>query len=175
MSDLADLAASVHAADPRLQLRPESADDHGFAEALIGACSPLAGVLPPAMIEQQAAFQIAGHRAQHPQAEAMIIAIAGMPCGRLVIDPSTASIGGAHLVDIAVHPEWQGQGIGRAVLAAWCAQADATGLRLTLEVLADNPARELYARLGFVELAGDDPASPALSMERRPAKAGAAA
>lgn len=53
--------------------------------------------------------------------------------------------------DIAVLPDWRGQGIGRALLRAIAAEARALGCcKLTLEVREDNPAaRALYATEGF--------------------------
>ena len=61
----------------------------------------------------------------------------------------------AEIATLAVHPAWQRQGIGRALLEhalAWaCTRADARVV--LLEVRADNrPALHLYRALGFVEV-----------------------
>lgn len=55
--------------------------------------------------------------------------------------------------DLAVLPEWRGQGVGRALLAAAERRARSEGCcKLTLEVLDDNaPARGLYASFGFAD------------------------
>lgn len=55
--------------------------------------------------------------------------------------------------DIAVHPEWRGRGIGRALFAEIEAIAKARGAcKVTLEVLSGNtPAKALYAGLGYGE------------------------
>lgn len=53
------------------------------------------------------------------------------------------------VVDIAVVPEWQGQGLGKAVmreLDAWL-QAHAVGAYVSL--IADGDAHRLYAQFGF--------------------------
>ena len=53
---------------------------------------------------------------------------------------------------IAVHPEAQGQGVGRALMQALCDWADQWGqvLRIELTVFVDNPrAIALYQRFGF--------------------------
>jgi [ribosomal protein S18]-alanine N-acetyltransferase len=58
-----------------------------------------------------------------------------------------------HLLNICIGPDWQGQGLGTALLAAVAAQGRALGLaRWLLEVRASNTrARALYARHGFTE------------------------
>ncbi len=59
--------------------------------------------------------------------------------------------GEAELLTIAVHPDHQGQGTGRALMSDWMAQAAATASEAFLDVAADNaPACALYAACGFV-------------------------
>ncbi|HSG65184.1 MAG TPA: GNAT family N-acetyltransferase [Gammaproteobacteria bacterium] len=60
--------------------------------------------------------------------------------------------------DLAVLPQYRGQGIGRALLSAAEGHARENGCcRLTLEVQDDNrPARELYRRFGFDDVLYDD-------------------
>lgn len=61
----------------------------------------------------------------------------------------------AHIATIAVHPEWRGQGMGRALLAKMLTIGREQGARLaTLEVRVSNyAAQALYRSFGF-ELAG---------------------
>ncbi len=56
-----------------------------------------------------------------------------------------------HITNLAVHPEWRRQGIGRALLAAILGDARRRGLTLALlEVRPTNAeALGLYERLGF--------------------------
>jgi len=56
-----------------------------------------------------------------------------------------------HVMDIAVHPDFQGREIGRRLLARLLTAGVELGVSAaTLEVAADNePAKGLYRRLGF--------------------------
>jgi ribosomal protein S18 acetylase RimI-like enzyme len=54
------------------------------------------------------------------------------------------------VLQAAVAPPWQGRGLGTGLLRGLAAAFRAAGLpRVTLGVTAANPARHLYARLGF--------------------------
>jgi predicted GNAT family acetyltransferase len=52
---------------------------------------------------------------------------------------------------IAVHPDARGQGLGAAVTTNLANSALARGLVPFLHVFSNNPAVELYKRLGFRE------------------------
>lgn len=56
---------------------------------------------------------------------------------------------------ISIHPAHQNEGIGAAVLTEIVEQADRRRIPTSLEVFDINPARRLYARLGFVEVGSD--------------------
>ncbi|MEW6727617.1 ribosomal protein S18-alanine N-acetyltransferase [Desulforudis sp. 1088] len=59
----------------------------------------------------------------------------------------------AHVTNVAVHPDYRGMKIGKALMLELMRRAVARGARcMTLEVRPSNTvARQLYARLGFVE------------------------
>jgi ribosomal protein S18 acetylase RimI-like enzyme len=58
---------------------------------------------------------------------------------------------------IAVADGYRGRGIGRRLLEAMHERARLQGLaRISLSVDADNPARRLYERLGYVDYEPDD-------------------
>lgn len=74
--------------------------------------------------------------------------------GALVGYGGVALLGGdAHVMTLAVDPEHQGRGYGRALLDALLAAASELGAdAVTLEVRRSNRrARRLYGRAGFVE------------------------
>jgi len=60
----------------------------------------------------------------------------------------------AHLLALALHPDWRNRGIGSALLGALIKAARDTGCtEVFLEVREDNPrARGLYLRRGFEEI-----------------------
>lgn len=71
-----------------------------------------------------------------------IVAYAGM---WMIIDES-------HVTNVAVLPEYRGQGIGKLIMASLIVYAEKQGAkRMTLEVRASNEvAKDLYRQFGFV-------------------------
>jgi ribosomal-protein-alanine N-acetyltransferase len=59
----------------------------------------------------------------------------------------------AHILNLAVHPDHRGRGLGRRLVESVVREAEAAGARVvTLEVRRENgPARSLYRNLGFVD------------------------
>lgn len=57
------------------------------------------------------------------------------------------------IADVEIHPDHQGHGLGTEVLRRILAEADARRLAVRLQVLKRNPARRLYRRFGFVDVA----------------------
>lgn len=56
----------------------------------------------------------------------------------------------AHVAQVAVHPDWRGRGVARALLADACVRAAAEADRITLLVGSSNSAaRALYASMAF--------------------------
>jgi ribosomal protein S18 acetylase RimI-like enzyme len=54
-----------------------------------------------------------------------------------------------HLQQIQVHPEWSNQGIGTQIINDLIRQASKKNKTVRLYVLKNNPAKNLYTRLGF--------------------------
>lgn len=156
-----DTAFAAHG--PRLACRPQDASDAAFLIELAIACSPVAGMVPQAMLLQQAEFQHAAHDGAHPLAMQRIAMLDGEPVGRIMIDWDTPE---SHCVDVAVLPGHQRKGVGLALLRAWLAVADRRGQPARLEVRADNPAAHLYQRLGFQPVPDPHGWSPVVTMRR---------
>jgi GNAT superfamily N-acetyltransferase len=147
-----------------LVIRVETDADAPFLSDLFVRCSPLRDTLPAQLLAQQWRMQSASHRAAHPAAMRRIVTAAGLPVGRIVIDwtPIDLSEG----VDIAVDPDYRASGAGLHLLRAWLDVADALRKTCTLTVLAANPARHIYARLGFVATEQPSDGAPLLDMTR---------
>jgi ribosomal protein S18 acetylase RimI-like enzyme len=96
----------------------------------------------------------AGGTERH-RVETLIVDLDGATVGslRLTRDDDTAGVYG-----FVVHPDHQGQGIGRDVLRRVCVEALNSGAaRVHLEVAVDNDrALGLYTSLGFVPVATED-------------------
>ncbi|MBO9711573.1 GNAT family N-acetyltransferase [Sphingomonas sp.] len=153
-----------------IELRPEVEADEPFLRHLFTAVrSPEFAMLglPPAQLETMLGMQFNAQRMQYrgsyPEAEWHIVERGGEAVGRFCVvrEPE-----GWLVVDVAVLPGAQGQGIGGALLDGLIERAEAEGSDVRLQVRPENPARRLYARKGFVET-GMDGIDVAM---RRPAK-----
>lgn len=99
-----------------------------------------------AFCDDQFALQDRHYREHYPGAQFLIIEVDGRPVGRWY----RALVGGElRLLDIALLPSIRGQGIGSRLLRELVAEADAGGHPTVLYVEPENPARRLYARMGF--------------------------
>jgi ribosomal protein S18 acetylase RimI-like enzyme len=110
-------------------------------------------------IDTQFDFQRLGYQTAFPAAECYLVEHAGVPIGKFEIDRPPGRM--AHVVDIALVAASRGRGIGEALLRLL--QDDAPQ-GVCLEVEHGNPARRLYARLGFVDVPPEDDL-PRLSRE----------
>lgn len=84
--------------------------------------------------------------AQFPDAEFELILLDGQPVGRLFVDHRKEEI---RLIDIALLPQWRGQGIGERILRGILAEARRKKLVVRIHVEQNNRAMGLYLRLGF--------------------------
>jgi ribosomal protein S18 acetylase RimI-like enzyme len=106
---------------------------------------------------QKAAFLDMQFRAQHvhyqqhyPAAEWLVMLRAGEPVGRLYV----GRFDHEHcVIDIAFLPAHRRQGLGTALMRDLLDEAAAAGKPLRIHVEKNNPARHLYARLGFRPIA----------------------
>lgn len=99
-----------------------------------------------AFLRQQFHAQHSYYQAHFADGEFSIIENAGQAIGRLYLFWGHTTL---NLIDIALLPEWQNQGIGSELLTPLISRADEQGLAIELSVETYNPAQRLYARLGF--------------------------
>lgn len=149
---------------PHVQMRAETATDAPFLTKLFVDVSPMAGMIPDAMLAQQAEIANAAFRANHPSAMYRIASIAGEPVGRIIIDWDYE--GNSHGVDIAVLRRVQRQGLAVAMVNSWFEVADQIGCGAGIEVLTNNPARKTWQRLGWAPVAGATEDHPVTEMFR---------
>ncbi len=102
--------------------------------------------------------------ARYPVSQYDVILLDGRTAGRLWIGRDDVEI---RLLDIAVLPWAQGQGVGAVLVRSLVEEARATGKRLRHMVFVMNEgARRLYERLGFVVF--EEVGGSHLHMEWRP-------
>ena len=134
-------------------LRPIADDDREFLVELYGSVRepelahvPWDDATRRAFIEQQFAAQDAHYRKHYPGATLDVIEIDGSPVGRLYVHRGARDI---RIMDIALMPEFRRHGIGSDLLRTLIAEAQASGRTVSIHVEHNNPARQLYERLGF--------------------------
>lgn len=135
--------------------RPATPEDNSFQEALfirVRLAEFLAGGLPEsvavALLGQQYRIRQTAYADRFPTLARWLLTVEDQAVGEMqwASDPE-----GLHLVDIALLPEYRGRGLGAAAIGALQAEAARSRRTLRLSVRRDNPARRLYARLGFTE------------------------
>ncbi len=102
-----------------------------------------------AFLESQFALQRHHYRKYYGASEFAVIEKNGVPAGRIYIDRQDSAL---VVVDIALLPEYRGQGAGTAFMRAVCAEARTAGKKVSIYVEKFNPAQTLYRRLGFREI-----------------------
>ena len=87
------------------------------------------------------------YRRANPDGRFDVIEVDGRPAGRLYVDLRPGDL---RIVDIALLPEFRGQGVGAGLVAGLQRAAADEGRIVSIHVEAHNPAARLYGRLGFV-------------------------
>ncbi len=136
-----------------LSLRPVLADDMAFLSRLYAttradelAITGWPEATKSLFVVQQFTAQNASYLGEFPGTDRLIVERTGAAIGRVYVDGSGTS---CHLIDITLMPETCGQGLGSALIADLQRHAAARGQSVALSVIATNPARRLYERLGF--------------------------
>jgi GNAT superfamily N-acetyltransferase len=97
----------------------------------------------------QFAAQDKNYRATFPKGDFLVVICDDKVVGRLY---RAAAAGVLNVLDIALLPPWRNLGIGTHLLRESMAKAHEGGMPLQLQVEKANPARRLFARLGFREI-----------------------
>lgn len=97
-------------------------------------------------INMQFRLQTAHFRRNYPDASYDIILKDGAPAGRLYVAQEADEM---RVLDIALLPDFRGQGIGTTLLQCLMAEVAERRIPLRLHVERHNRARRLYERLGF--------------------------
>jgi ribosomal protein S18 acetylase RimI-like enzyme len=155
-----------------LRLRPVTDADRPFLVDLYSSVRepelahvPWDDATKRAFVEHQLAAQDDHYRRHYPGASLDVVEVDGRPAGRLYVHRGPSDI---RIMDVALSPAFRGGGIGTRLLRSLVEEAEASGRTLSIHVEANNPARALYARLGF-RVAGES--GVYLLMERPPGRA----
>jgi ribosomal protein S18 acetylase RimI-like enzyme len=143
---------------PELTIRSARVEDAPVlaqAERAIAATPGLLVSLPAELTDERFRDKIAALDGAD-NGRYLVAETAGQIVGHGMLDPlSLAAVRHVVHLTLAVHPGWQGQGVGRALLASlidWARSAPAIE-KIELNVRASNaPAQALYRKLGFTEI-----------------------
>jgi len=136
-------------------LRPALPGDVGFEHLLYASTRddlrPLGPEVFDGLVGMQFRAQMMSIRLEHPSAVSKIVIVDDAAAGRLIVDESGEQI---EVLDVALLPEFRGQGIGTGLLRGVLAHADRVGRAIALHVEKQSRAVRLYERLGFF-ISGD--------------------
>jgi ribosomal protein S18 acetylase RimI-like enzyme len=158
-----------------VRLRPVAPEDEEFLLRVYAASRADEMARVPWDEEQKRAFvrsqfeaQYAQYQERFPDAEYNVVLYRERPVGRLWIGRTAEQI---RLLDIAILPEFQNQGIGATLLRTLVAESEQTGLPLRHMVFKLNTAAlRFYHQFGFSQI---DDVGAYIHMERRPASSAA--
>ncbi len=77
------------------------------------------------------------------------------------------SCGSREIVQIQIEPKFQRKGIGQQIIEAVIKDSLDKNKEIYLSVLKENPAKELYLRLGF-KITGEDDSSFMMLFDNQP-------
>jgi RimJ/RimL family protein N-acetyltransferase len=140
----------------RLTLRAERSDDATFLFHLFASnaaselrVAAISEAMRDSLISLQHRAQLASYRAAFPYGRFQVAELNGAPIGRLVENDEPDLI---HVIDIALLPERQRQGIGRRLIAGVVERAGRLGLGVRARVHVGNIGSErLFGALGFTK------------------------
>lgn len=162
--------APTPAVTVRLADHADPRDGHAVVALLDSyACDPMGGGKP---LAEPVRARLPAALAEFPGAFSLLAFDGAEPVGLANCFTGFSTFAARPVInvhDLAVLPKARGRGIGRALMQAIEAQAQARGAcKVTLEVLAGNDrARALYASLGYGNYALDPQAGTAQFWEKK--------
>jgi ribosomal protein S18 acetylase RimI-like enzyme len=154
------MAGFLAFASPRLShlgltLRPATESDQALLAAIYATTrdeelrhAPWSEAQKRAFTDSQSQHQELHYALHYPAAERLVIE-RDAPIGRIYVDTSAASV---LLMEVTLLPEFRGRSIGTTLMTVFLAYADGLGRQASLHVEAQNPARRMYERMGFVRV-----------------------
>jgi ribosomal protein S18 acetylase RimI-like enzyme len=137
----------------QITLRPATGDDREFLVGVYGSTRdeelsqvPWAEGQREAFVRMQFDAQDADYRRNNPAGSFDVVEVGGRPAGRLYVDRRPEDI---RIVDIALLPEFRGDGVGGRLISQLIDEAAGSGRKLSIHVEIHNRAVELYTRMGF--------------------------
>lgn len=106
-----------------------------------------------ALLRSQFEIQDRAYREKYPGGSFSVVVVDDVPAGRMYVADRPEAI---RLIDIELLSDYRGRGIGTRLIRELQDRARSGGRALGLSVARTNRAHELYRRLGFREVAGDD-------------------
>jgi len=132
-------------------LRPATDDDRAF---LVGLNRAALGAYLEAAFGWDDAALDAYFDEGFDASGGQVIQVDGVDVGELLVDERPGEL---RIVRLALLPEWQGRGIGSAVVRRLAERAREQGSAVVLDVFKSNPrAARLYESLGFVRTSETD-------------------
>ncbi len=113
-------------------------------------------------------FQAQHFRERFDHSNIRIIVVAGRDIGMVETGAADTEV---VLANIRIAPEYQGRGLGTAIITEILAKAQQADQRVRLRVLKVNPARHFYERLGF-SVVEETPTSYVMRALPRPSHCG---
>lgn len=100
-------------------------------------------------LEQQFGCQTLDWNRNYPDARRELILVDGEPAGRLYVERFAADRD-LRVIDIALLPAFRNRGVATRIFSDLFLEAEKLGWRVSIHVEQNNPAKNLYTRLGFV-------------------------
>ena len=136
--------------------RPITDDDQPFLYELYASTRhdemqllPGSDAEKEAFLRMQFTAQHKHYQEQYADAEYLVVLREDQPIGRLYVDRRETEL---RVLDIAILPDYRGQGIGGGIMRDLLAEAAAARKAVRIHVEHNNPAMRLYDRLGFVKI-----------------------